>query len=344
MKPRLPISFSRRRGSFTLVELLVSMVILSLILIGLATMMSFVTRTWLAGINSADNFTKARTLLTVLDRDAQMVILRRDVAAFTDNTGTNAVCAFYTTIQGNPATGLTSPDTRAISLVKYSLVQLPTAATATSSVLQRLTCGMNFVTNNPSSITNVTPTVGYSTNLIQTANYAFTNVPPENISTGVVAFHWQFIDGSGTILTPPFSLSSTPAFSASNLPPYYASTPPASSIPFWFDYYNPSASYNPRTLVVSMVVVCNNAYKLAMATGTLGTLITNFPSPASGLPADMPTITTSTGTYATETYAQYWNSKLNPSNGTFGAGLPAPVHGQGAIMVFERHIPLPINP
>ncbi len=136
----------RRFAGFTLVEMLTALLILSIILLAVASVTAFVSRTWSGGLASTDNDTKARSILGLLDRDIQMMILRRDVAAFVDGSGSSA-CAFYTNVQGYPGS-----DNRAVSLVRYVL-----SATPKASVLQRLEYGMNFI---PSSAGGVSPIVG----------------------------------------------------------------------------------------------------------------------------------------------------------------------------------------
>jgi prepilin-type N-terminal cleavage/methylation domain-containing protein len=296
-----------KRG-FTLVELVVSISILSILLLGLSSMMLFVAKTWLSGINSTDNFTKARVVLNLLDRDIQMMVLRQDLAAFVDSsTPGNSACSFYTNVQGNPGTGLTggSPDSRTVSLVQY-LLNNPTS----QPTLQRLNYGMNFL-----NAFGARPTIGNPLNLPAPSN---ANLQTDTIFTGVIRFQWQFIDGSGAILNPPYTLSSTPPATSS---------PPTSNTPFWFDYAVPNAPYNPRVVVLSMVVLSNSAYKIALQnSNAMTSLLADFS-------ATPPT---------NQTYSQVWTSVLNPSSGSFDPSLPAPIRDSGAVQVFERHIPLPI--
>jgi prepilin-type N-terminal cleavage/methylation domain-containing protein len=300
----------QQERAFTLIELIASLAILSLMLIGLATMMSFVIKTWLGGINSVDNFTKARVVMSLMDRDIQTMVLRRDMAAFADQTN-GAACAFYTGVQGQPGS-----DTRAISIVQYSLMQTPASA-ATSSYLQRLNYGMNYTS------AGMTPSAGNTANLIQLTNNVVVAAPPETLSTGVIAFQWQFVDGTGTVLNPRYStLSSTPPTT---------STLPTLPTPFWFDFSNPTGSYNPRIVVISMVVLSNSAYRLASQTGNLQNVVNCFSSVNAPLTSTNPI------------YSQAWNAALSSPSPAFLA-LPAPIRDQGAIQVFERHIPLPINP
>ena len=256
-----------RKASFTLVELLVAIAVLSIMLVALAGITGVVSNAWINGIGTVDNFTKARVTLSLMDRDIQMMVLRRDLAAFSDQTN-GSVCAFYTQVQGQPGI-----DTRTLSLVQYSLAQPPTPTTATNSILRRFSYGMNYST----AASAMTPTVGYSASLVQMTNSVVAAAAPDEVSSGVVAFEWQFIDGTGTIQTP------------------------SSTTPFLYNFSNPSSTSNYRAVIVSMVVLSSSAYQTAIQTGKLGTLIGVF----------------STTAPANQTYSQVWNAFLAAPNATF---------------------------
>jgi len=270
----------------------VSIAVLSLLIVILATATSSVLRTWQTGLGTVDNFTKSRTMLNLLDRDIQMIVLRRDLGAFVNTTTNVPACAFCANIQGYPGT-----DTRAISLVAYTNVIVPNV----SATLQRLNYGMSFVP------TGISPTVGTNT-LAQIANIPANGV--ENLATGVVAFKWQFIDGNG----------------------YYQTPNPPSTPAFLYDFAAPGSPTNYRTVVVSMVVMSDNAYNLAIKTGTLSRLTDG----ATDFPTTLPLSATN------QSFATYWSGLLNhPAGNTFDPALPAPVRDPGGISVIERHIPLP---
>jgi len=180
------LSRSQSQG-FTLAELLVAMSILSLIMVGVATVMSFVTAAWSSGLGAVDNNTKARVMLNLLDRDVQMMVMRRDLAAFNGSTANSTACAFYSNVQSYTGAAATM-DTRAISLVQYKLNWV----TDTSSTLQRLSYGSNF------AVTRITPTIGVTNMLAQLTNV---NVQTETVATGVIGFNYQFMDGTGTMQT-----------------------------------------------------------------------------------------------------------------------------------------------
>ena len=226
------------------------------------------------------------------------MVMRRDLAAFVGNTGTNPACAFYSNVQSYTGSS-TTMDTRAISLVSYQLVQ-----GATSSTLQRVSYGSNFA--------GVIPTIGTTSSLPQLTS---SNTSTETLSSGVIGFQWQFVDGTGTVLTPGY----TPTGSL----PSYA---PSGTTPFWFDYTAPGAAYNPRVVIISMAVMSYPAYRLAVTSGKLATVVSCFPATTPSTP--------------NQTYSQAWNAMLNSSTTAF-LSLPAPI--RSGIEVFERRIPLPIT-
>ena len=287
--------FGHKKSGFTLVELLVSITILSLILLTLAKAIGFVSQIWVSGIGTVDNYSKARDILSIMDRDIQQMVLRPDTAAFVDSSG-NSACAFYTNIQGNPGTGLPgNPDTRTVSLVQYAL-NTPT----TQPALVRKNYGMNFVYTAAASPTGATPTVGNTSSLPQPAN---SSLETDTVATGVIQFEWQFVDGGGNIISPT-----------------------STSNNFSYNFNAPSAATNPRAVVVSILVLSNSAYQIALQN----------PAVITKLQTDFNTTLPSS-----ETYSQYWNGVLNPASGTLDPSLPPQV--RNGLEVFQRFIPLPVS-
>ncbi len=259
-------------------------------MVALAQAMGYVCNLWASGIGTVDNFSKARIILGLADRDVQTMVLRRDLAAFVDNNGKPA-CAFYTNAQGSPGA-----DTRAISLVQYLL-----NASSSTSVLQRLNYGINFPPTSGTTPPALTLTIGNTTSLPQLANIT-SAAQSDTLATGVLLFETQFVDGTGKILT--------------------TDGPSPNLTSFSFNFASPSVATNPRSVVISVLVLNNSAYNLASQNGTLSS-ITNLFAPAN--------------LQATQTYSQYWNKIL--SSGVTWGNQPEQVrHG---IQVFERHIPLP---
>ncbi len=295
--PRSLLTTRRQSAAFTLVEMLVAVTILSLMLLSLASMMGFVTRAWINGVATVDNFNKARQALSVLDRDIQMMVLRRDLPAFVDSGGLNA-CAFYTNVEGNPG-----QDMRTLSLVQYSLV-----TSATSSVLQRQNYGMSYPSVTGSVSLTGTPTLAtFGTGSLTVP--ANSSSQTDNVATGVIAFQIQFIDGTGTVQPLPLGKKSNP---------------------FTYDFTYPGDPTSDRVAIVSLVVMSNAAYNLAIQMGNLTTLA----GPTSTLFSSDPP----TDPY--QTYSQAWNNARNSPSAAFLA-LPAPI--RSGIQVYERRIPLPVT-
>jgi len=298
-------SIGKHRRSFTLVELLVAIAVLSLMLVALAAAMGGVTSIWRAGLVSVDNFNKARVVMNLLDRDVQMMVLRRDLAAFVDNNG-NQACAFYANVPAYQGTA--SSDPRTVSLVQYALTN-----SASSSVLQRLSYGLSFANSATSGIGqangysyNKLPVAGWvsttgspaSTALSQLTPGGNTSLQTEGLYSGIIQFQMQFVNGYGT---------NCPAFS--------------------YNFTQPSLASNSRAVVVSMVVLSNPAYTLASKTGNVLTIAGYFSTNA---------LTTPT------TYSQVWNNYLTTN--AAGSGFYAqPETVRRGVQVFERHIPLPIT-
>lgn len=287
MTARLFLRRAPSRG-FTLVELMTAIVILTVMLLALTTTISYVGRAWQEGVSYLDNYTKARVMLNLLDRDIQLMVIRRDTAAFVDANGA-AACAFYTNVLGSPGAATTRVDGRTVSLVQYQL-----ATTNNSSVLQRLNYGMNFAAGGVSPAVANSPAPGKLTQLTSLGS-----IQSEDLSVGVILFQWQFLDGTGTLQTPP-------------------------TYTFSYSFARPAPATNPRSVVVSMLVLSNPAYVIATQNSTIIPALQAL-FPAASLPSNT-------------TYAAYWNSILNAPG--FGANLPPQV--RGGLQVFQRQIPLPV--
>ncbi len=164
MKHRSP------RG-FTLVELLLAMAILAVVLAMFAAAVGAVSRTWLQGVSRIETFTKARVILSLLDRDIQSLVMRRDLAAFVDDAGSNSF-AFYTQVNGLQGN-------RQLSLVRYAITN-----TGTNSMLQRWDYGMAY-TNSTLPLSNVT-------------SLPVSTASPQDVTDGLLRFDWQFVTGNGT--------------------------------------------------------------------------------------------------------------------------------------------------
>ena len=115
-------------------------------------------------------------------------------------------------------------------------------------------------------------------------------VSSQDVAGGILRFEWQFLAADGTL---------QPAYQ--------------------FDYDKPDSAANTKALVISVLVLDDDALRLGQQTEKLAGLLDKFV----GAPA------------ANQTYAQLWNADLNspPQN------LPEPL--RAGVRVFERHITLP---
>lgn len=166
---------SSSSSGITLVELLASFSVLVILMTVMSQTVGMVSSTWRSGMARIDAFTQARTTLGLLDRDLQQIVLRPELAAFTDASGNNPGLAFYTRVQGGAGD-------RGVSLVEY-LVQNAT----TDPQLVRCDYGLNF----DAAAASRSPSYGKA-NLPD-----LTKVEPRTLAPGVVRLAYKFIDGLG---------------------------------------------------------------------------------------------------------------------------------------------------
>jgi type II secretory pathway pseudopilin PulG len=195
---------ARRSGAFSLVELLVAMVVLTLLVLILAQIMGLVSGSWAMGKQRMDNLTKARVFLDLIARDMQDGIFRPDLAAFLDQTGATASMsstsyAFYTKRTGG--------GTRPIALLNYKL-----NATSTTYSLMRGALPVAWSGPPPSFAGLTAGTVG----LPELSNFTAGNY--SEVASGVVAFRLYFINADTTVSPP------TNAYSWNYLPWNYSAT------------------------------------------------------------------------------------------------------------------------
>ncbi|MEI8340007.1 MAG: prepilin-type N-terminal cleavage/methylation domain-containing protein [Verrucomicrobiota bacterium] len=165
----------RTSCGFTLIELLLAIAVLSMVLVLVTQAVTAVMRTWEYGAARIDNFSKARVVLGLLDRDLQSAVLRPDLAAFVDESGSNA-CAFYTQISG-------SQGDRRLSLVRYILT-----TSSSTALLQRSDYGL-FYSSGSSTLS-----------LSNTSNLPdLSKTVSQDITDGILRFEWQFVAADGSL-------------------------------------------------------------------------------------------------------------------------------------------------
>lgn len=198
---RLPTRQMPPRRAFTLVELMVSMAVLAIILMLFFQMVTLVTRTWQAGAARTDNFAQTRTVLGLIERDIQSMVLRPDLAAFVDENGDEA-CAFYTAFPLD-----SSASRRKLSLVQYKLA---TPSAADGPKLCRMEKGLALPVSG--TLTPDGPTFGITDSLPN-----LTAASPNNLVDGVVGFRFQFMKRDGG-LEQKFAFDPSLPDAASNTP------------------------------------------------------------------------------------------------------------------------------
>jgi len=155
---------ARSLASFSLIELLVSIAVLTLLLAILSSFLISINSTWAQGKSTINNFAKARSSLDIMTLDYQLGVFRPDVPAFTSGSNT-----FYTLRQSSST--YTDP-TR--SLICYQV-----QTTATNSVLQRAA--------------NTVTTIPFNTSTIPAANNYL------NMVDGVLSMQLSFVTPTGAI-------------------------------------------------------------------------------------------------------------------------------------------------
>ena len=121
--------------SFTLIEMLVAISIMSFMLLMMAQVTGVAEQAWRMEQNRIDNFTKARSMVDLINVDLQRAVFRGDLPIFGTGgpsatptntagglfyfTGTSFTNAFYTRMPGVPGTA--ASQVRDLSLVSYVL-------------------------------------------------------------------------------------------------------------------------------------------------------------------------------------------------------------------------------
>ncbi len=191
---------SSRVNSFTLVELLVAVTILSFMLLMMAHLTGMAQQLWGDQQNRIDNFTKARSMLDLIAGDLQRGIFRGDLPIFGTGapaatttptgdglyyfTGTSFTNAFYTRRAG---VGDGTTPVRDVSLVSYALNS--TSQGTDKIVLQRSDLAVPW-----SSAANLS-FQGDITSLISTPPSTAREMAP-----GVVGFRLAFRRADGSLV------------------------------------------------------------------------------------------------------------------------------------------------
>ncbi len=184
--------------SFTLIEMLVAVSVMSFMLLMMAQVTGVAEQAWRMEQNRIDNYTKARSMVDLVTDDLQRAVFRGDLPVFGTGgptnsptttgsglyyfTGTSFTNAFYTRMRGVPGTA--STQVRDLSLVSYVL-------NATNSVdkivLQRSDLAVPWTSDqNVSFQGDITTLLSNSTS--------------REVAPGVVGFRLAFRCADGTMI------------------------------------------------------------------------------------------------------------------------------------------------
>ncbi|MCE0497797.1 MAG: prepilin-type N-terminal cleavage/methylation domain-containing protein [Methylacidiphilales bacterium] len=182
------------RSSFTLVELISAVAILSILLLGFSQILSLSLVTWQQGLIRANCYTKARVVLDAATADIQRGVFRSDLNNFPSNTVGNSPAmptfTFYTRAAGmNTGAGTLRP----VSLVTYQL----STNTSLPGYLLRSENTINWTNSTSSAVTNVD--FEQTLSPVSAATTTSNSVPPNDLlSTGIVDFEMIFLLSDGT--------------------------------------------------------------------------------------------------------------------------------------------------
>ncbi len=165
----------RSRRGFTLVEILTSLAVMAIMTAMLGTMILTMGQTWKNAQQRVNNFTKARSMLDMLDNDLQAGLYRPDlpaVQAVPGNTTLGSSVEFYTM---RPGISSTQP-VRNISAVSYQI-------NSTSNVLQRADQSYQWSASIAFGASTAFPTGGI----------------PRDTAPGMVDFKVLYVQQDGTL-------------------------------------------------------------------------------------------------------------------------------------------------
>jgi hypothetical protein len=183
--------------SFTLIEMLVSIAVLSLMVAAMAQMLGLIGNAWGQGTSRTDAFTKGRSTLDLIMGDIQRGVFRSDIPSFLSNAqsvSTNGASyfingsftnAFYTRTPGVD----NGVSVRDVSLVSYALNSVNPGYGKVS--LQRAELPVPWATSGASQIPFGSDST-FMTLLSQTT--------PQEVAPGVVGFQMLFRRQDGSVI------------------------------------------------------------------------------------------------------------------------------------------------
>ncbi len=170
-------SILSRRG-FTLIELVVSLAILSIILLSLAAITGDVSSRWQSAFARVNNFSKARVSLDVIGGDLARALIVPDLTTFPTAGGNSQLRVITQTSAGGD---------RPLSLVEYHVVDPSQASDPSELGLWRESVPIGYDDPLP-----------YFQNQLEFTQFSGTS-QDDQLGPGILLFRCQFVQNDGTL-------------------------------------------------------------------------------------------------------------------------------------------------
>jgi type II secretory pathway pseudopilin PulG len=196
MKTQYGPAPDRGLRSFTLIEMLVSIAVLSLMIAAMAQMLELIGNAWVQGTSRTEDFTKGRSTLDLVIADIQRGVFRSDIPSFLSNAqsvSTNGASYFingsFTNAFYTRTPGVSGVSVRDVSLISYALNSVNQGSDKIS--LQRAELPVPWGTSGASQISFGSDST-FMTLLSQTT--------PQELAPGVVGFQMLFRRQDGSVI------------------------------------------------------------------------------------------------------------------------------------------------
>jgi len=329
MNPLIPRS-RNTTGGFTLVEILVSITILGLIMVGVAQMMNSAMSATMGGYKHMDADTQARMVLDRMAFDISKITKRADVDYyFKKNTG-NDQMAFYSESGGYYPSGVTPATQESnVSLVGYMIAPMLNGVYNANGTPQLVRLSKGLVWNgvsssgNPAMVFNPLPT-SITSNTI-TTNWS--EIPNWPVIPTAQASYYQVIGDQVFRLEYCFFVQSSPTAAS-----------PTTTVGGFYDspWYTPDTTPNALkdvTAIVVSIAVLDSKSRGNVSNSALQTAASDL---ADDSFTSMPTGSLAASTVETDLPLYLWKANLNTALGTGGNLLGLPKAAASQVRFYQR--------
>jgi len=324
MKPRLDRS-RRNRSGFTLVELLVSITVLGLMLVGISQMMNNALSATLGGTRHLDADTQARMVLDRMAFDISRITKRADVDYYFQKNATgsgapmygNDQMAFYSEAGGYYPAGASSTQDGETSLVGYMIAPMLNGVYNVNGTPQLVRLSKGLVWNGVNSAASAMVFNPLPTSI--TSNTITSTWP--SVATGTDA-NYQVIGDQVFRLEYCFLVQQSPTSSSITATKTYFYDSP------WASGTTPNALTDVTAIVVSIAVLDNKSRALVTPS--------SLQTAASNLPDDGFTTLTQASTTSSTPLA-LWKTALTNAISGGGNPLGLPSGAASQVRFYQRY-------